>query len=127
MRRALTPWGPGQQLAVSGTGLIVYGPGCLTYASAYETTGSAAGTIAVYDGASNNGQLLLYYTLSSGQSTSEEWGLHWLPFEEGLYISAVSGSVAGTFSAYLDHHCTTWLEAEHLAALGEIAEAVGSG
>ncbi len=126
MRRALIPWGPGQQLAVSGTGLLVQGSGCATYSSAFETTGAAAGTVAVYDGGSKNGQLLMYYTLSSGQSTSEEWGPHWLPFEEGLYVETVTGSVAGTLSLWLDHLCETWLTEAHWAAKAVIAEAVAT-
>jgi hypothetical protein len=118
----LAPYGVGQQFATTGSGRILAGQGCVVYSGAYETTGSASATVACYDGASNNGQLLFYYTLSAGQSTSEEMGPHWLPFEDGLYITTVAGSVAGTLSIYVDHLCRDWLDAAHRALALQMAE-----
>ena len=116
LSRTLLPWGPGRQMAVTGTGLLIQGSGCITYSGAYETTGAATATVAMYDGGNNNGQLLFYYTLTAGQSTSEEAGPHWWPFQEGLYVVTVAGSVAGTIGADVDHLCRNWLDIEHRAA-----------
>lgn len=95
-------------------------------------TGSASAAVTYYDGDSANGQQLTDYTLSEGQSTSEQWGLHWMPFEQGLYVDTTSGSVAGSVTVYLDHNCTWWLVAPHIAAeleaaasLAEMAAASG--
>ena len=121
MRRSLLPWGPGQQLAVGGSGCLLQGSGCITYSGAYETTGAANGAVALYDGSNANGQLLAYYTLSGGQSTSENLGLHWLPFTDGIYVDTVAGSVAGTLTVWLDHSCERWFERKALA----LALAVG--
>lgn len=131
MRRSLLPWGPGQQLAVGGSGLLLAGSGCITYSGAYETTGAAPGTVALYDGTVANGQLLAYYTLAEGQSTSENMGLHWLPFTDGIYVHTVTGSVAGTLTVWLDHSCERWFERKALAlalAVGvDLAELGASG
>lgn len=122
MRRALLPWGPGRQFATSGSGLLVQGRGCVTDSELYETTGDASGACTIYDGTSANGQVLRDYTLSEGQSTSEQWYFHTLPFEEGLYVANVSGSLAGSVTVWVDHDCRWWVVAPHLAAELEAAE-----
>ncbi len=122
MHRALLPWGPGRSFGVSGTGLLLSGAGCVTYSAARETTGTAGADLLVYDGGTANGQVLLDYSLSSGQSTSEQWGPHWLPYEEGLYLVTTSGSAVGQLVVYMDHRCTDWLDAEHWAAEAAMAE-----
>lgn len=130
MRRALLPWGPGGQLATAGTGLLVSGRGCVTYSAAWETTGAAAAAVTLYDGGSANGQVLARYDLTASESISEQVGPHRLIFEEGLYVATVSGSVAGTLTVLLDHHCVWWLVAPQRAAELEAAwvlEQLGGG
>ena len=117
MRRALLSWGPTHQLAVSGTGQLVAGSGCIVYSSAWETTGSNPAFVSFHDGASANGQIWGAYALTAGQSTSEDFGLHWLPFHEGIYVHTESGTAAGSITAYLDHSCDNWLNLEHRALL----------
>ena len=107
-RRALLPWGPGRQFAISGTGVLLHGHGCITYAEAYETTGSASAALTIYDGRTANGQVLIDYTLSQSQSTSEMFGLHWVQFTEGLYVNTTSGSAAGTMHVWIDHDCSAY-------------------
>jgi hypothetical protein len=71
--------------------------------------------VTLYDGNAANGETLTSYTLSKGESTSEEWGLHWLHFERGLYIETNTGTVDGVAVIWADHVCTRWLLADHYA------------
>lgn len=121
MLRALLPWGPGHPLITSGTGVLFTGRGCITYSELEETTGSASATVSVHDGANANMQVLMDYTLSAGQSTSEQWGFHWFPFEEGLYVHTESGSAKGSFTVWAEHNCRWWVIAPHIAAELEAA------
>lgn len=107
-RRALLPWGASRQFAISGSGVLIQGHGCITYNEAYETTGSAAGAATFYDGASANGQVLFDYTLSEGESTSEMFGMHWLQFTEGIYVHTGTGAVAGSVHVWVDHDCAAY-------------------
>lgn len=107
-RRVLIPWGPDRNYAPSGDGLLIGGQGCITYSSAFETTGSAGASVSIFDGYSGNGQQVIDYTLSEGESTSEILGLHWLMFTEGLYVSTLAGSAAGTLTAWVDHDCSAY-------------------
>jgi len=70
-----------------------------------ETTGSASCEVTLHDGGSANEQLLRDYTLSASQSTSEQWGLHWLPFTQGLYVHTLSGTAKGSITVWVDHSC----------------------
>jgi hypothetical protein len=95
-----------------------------------ETTGSASCEVTLHDGQSANEQLLRDYTLSQGQSTSEQWGLHWLPFTQGLYIHTVSGTAKGSITVWVDHSCeelerwkTEMLEFEHAAMMAALKAA----
>lgn len=107
-RRVLIPWGTSRAYAPSGTGILVSGRGCITYAQSFETTGSAGGGATLFDGTSSNGQQIIDYTLTQGESTSEILGLHWLQFTEGLYVVTNSGSVAGSVTAWVDHDCAAY-------------------
>lgn len=109
------PYGPSRQFAISGSGALLSGMGCITYASAYETTGSAAASLSIFDGSNANGQQLIDYTLTESESTSEILGLHWMQFTEGLYVDTLSGSVAGTITAWVDHDCAAYNAAQYLA------------
>ena len=130
-RRALLPWGPGRQFAISGSGGLLHGHGCITYSECFETTGSASGSCTIYDGNSANGQVLFDYTLSQGQSTSEMFGMHWLQFTEGLHVVTGTGSVAGSVHVWTDHDCAAyngavfhqalWAQAQFEATLIDIS------
>jgi len=123
LRRSLHPWGSGRAFATSGSGILVYGSGCITYTDVYETTGSNTASVSLLDGTSSNGQYMADYTLNANQSTSEEWGFHWMPFYEGLYIVTNSGSAAGTVSVWVDHNCDEHVNVLFLAQEGTILEA----
>lgn len=116
------PYGHGRQLATSGTGLLVAGHGCVLYSEAYETTGSASAGLTIYDGQDNNSLVMIDYTLSSGQSTSEQWVPHTMPFNGGLYIVNNTGTFAGSLTLLMEHTCEWWLTAPHIAAELEAAE-----
>ena len=126
MKRVLLPWGTDRGLGLELEGALITGRGCLTYSELKETTGTAGASVTFWDGASDNGQVLLEYTLSAGQSTSEQWGHHWLPFEEGLYFSVLTGSAVGSLTLWVDHSCEWWLAAPHLAAEVEAADALAA-
>lgn len=113
LRFSRVPYGSGRQAATSGTGVLVPGMGCVLYSEVYETTGSAAAGLTIYDGGSANGRQMIDYTLSSGQSTSEQWVPHGMPFVEGLYVVATTGTFAGSLALLLDHDCVRWLETAH--------------
>jgi hypothetical protein len=116
VKRSLVPWGTDRGLGVGLEGLLVPGRGCITYMTLYETSGTAGAAAHFWDGTTSNGQYLLEYTLSAGQSTSEQWGHHWLPFEQGLYIDIYAGAMVGSMTIWVDHDCEWWLEVAHQAA-----------
>jgi hypothetical protein len=120
MRRALMPWGANRNFAPTGTGLLITGSGCITYADAYETTGSATASVTLFDGQSSNGQQMIDYQLLAGQSTSEQWGPHWMPFYEGLYIVTNSGSASGSITGWADHDCAYHLNIQFMSQEGAI-------
>jgi hypothetical protein len=107
-RRSLLPWGAGRFAATGGSGVLINGHGCITYNEAYETTGSASAAATFYDGGSANGQVLFDYTLSQGESTSEMFGMHWVQFTEGIYVTTGSGSMAGSVHVWTDHDCSAY-------------------
>ena len=107
-RRVLLPWGPSRQFAISGSGELVRGHGCITFMEAFETTGSAAAAAVFYDGTSANGQVLNDYQLAKSESTGDMFGMHWVQFTEGIYVSTTSGSAAGTVVAWVDHDCASY-------------------
>jgi hypothetical protein len=98
------------------SGLLVGGGGCITWHSSLETTGSAAATYRLWDGASaaNKNIPLLPISLSAGQSTRDFIAPHILPFQQGVYFELVSGSVQGSLAVMVGHDCN-----EHLALIVE--------
>jgi hypothetical protein len=120
MRRVLCPWGAGRAFPVAPNGLLISGSGCITYADAFETTGSATASVTMYDGNSNNGQVMIDYQLSAGQSTSEQWGPHWMPFYQGLFLVTNSGTASGSISVWADHDCAYHLNTTFLAIEGSL-------
>ena len=115
MRRVLLPLGELSAGQLAGTLPLVGGSGCITWHSVYESTGTAAATVALYDQGTSSGQQLMYVTLSSGQSTRDFIGLHALPFLGGLYLDVVTGSIGGSITAWVDHECEPWVEHQHKA------------
>lgn len=113
MRRVNFNLANGTASQLNGTDSIVHGPGCVTWHSTYETTGSAAASYQLFDGSTKNGPSLMYVTLSSGQSTRDYIGLHCLPFVESLHYVLESGAVAGTLICWVDHTCERELDIEH--------------
>jgi hypothetical protein len=120
MRRVLCPWGVGRAFPVAPNGLLISGSGCITYADAFETTGSATASVTLYDGNNNNGQVMIDYQLSAGQSTSEQWGPHWMPFYQGLFLVTNSGAASGSISVWADHDCAYHLNTTFLAIEGSL-------
>ena len=127
MKQTRYPFGTGLIYASGGSGALSFGNGCITYFTAYETTGSAPAAVALYDGDVNNGLLITRYNLTASQATSESFGLHRVYFTHGLYVTTLSGSVAGSLTAYEDHICLDWLNERHFLDEVKIASLVGTG
>lgn len=113
MRRVNINLAEANPAQLNGTVSLVHGPGCVTWHSTYETTGSATASYQLFDGNTRNGPSLMYVTLSSGQSTRDYIGLHCLPFVEALHYVLESGAVAGTLIAWVDHTCEEELDLRH--------------
>ena len=94
----------------NGTLPVVNGPGCLTWHSTYETTGSATASYQLSDGTTANSTLLAYVTLQAGQSTRDYIGLHCLPFVQGLWYTLETGAVKGTLVCWAGHVCEKVLD-----------------
>ena len=103
---------------LAGTTSVVHGPGCLTWHSTYETSGSASASYQLMDGPSQGGISLMYVTLSSGQSTRDSLVLHALPFVGALHLIVKSGAVLGNLVAWVDHICEDVLD--HQAVVDEL-------
>lgn len=115
------PWGAGRQYAVSGTGVLLYGRGCITYNEAVDQNNSGGSNITIFDGTNSNGQQIIDYSLTQNQSTSEMWGMHWVQFVEGLYIVTNSGGAVGSLTAWVDHDCSAYNGAlYHMARLAQM-------
>ncbi len=96
----------------NGTLPVVNGPGCLTWHSTYETTGSATASYQLSDGTTASGTLLAYVTLQAAQSTRDSIVLHCLPFVEGLWYTLETGAVGGNIVCWADHICEEVLDHE---------------
>ena len=126
------PFGTGRQYATAGSGVLLLGRGCLTYAEVFENNVGAA-SLTLYDGTSANGQVILDYTLTQGQSTSDMFGLHWVQFVEGLYVTTSgAGQILGSISAWVNHDCAEYNGAVYHAALAaqaqvELTAAIAAG
>lgn len=70
--------------------------GRVTRISLIETSGSNPATVYFYDGSSADGILLDVISLSAGQSTRDYYRLYQYPFEGGLYLDVIAGTVTGT-------------------------------
>lgn len=63
--------------------------------SVIESTGAAPAEIDLYDGGSNNGNLIAAIPLLTGVASQEWFGAPGLSIEGGVYAQMVSGSVRG--------------------------------
>jgi hypothetical protein len=113
MLRALLPWGSGRAFAVSGTGQLISGRGCITAFSARNTSSTTAAELTVYDGGSANGRVLFDVGLAANASQTLPWVPHALPYEEGLWLVTDSGAAVGSVTVYADHDCRRWLWLAH--------------
>lgn len=105
MRRVLLDLSQLSTAQTAGTVPLVGGSGCITWHSAYETTGAASASYSLFDEGDSAGQQLMFVTLSAGQSTRDYIGLHALPFLGGLWFESESGSVLGSITCWVDHVC----------------------
>jgi hypothetical protein len=122
--RSLLPWGPGHPLLTSGSGILIYGRGCITSLSVLEATGSATATVTFHDGTGTNMQVLLDVAVASGASAVEQWNPHCLPFEEGIYVNTTVGSCKGSITVWTEHWCRWWMVAPQRAAELQAADAL---
>lgn len=111
--RSLVPFGTGRAYAASGSGVLVYGQGCVTYLEAVDQNNSGGSNVTFFDGTSSNGQQMIDYTLTQNQSTSEFIPLHSVPFTEGLYMVTNSGSVSGSITMWVNHSCAAYVGAQY--------------
>lgn len=72
---------------------LLQGSGGLLFWNAVETTGTAAGKIALYDGESIGGQLISQINLASAGEDTEPLIPDGLPVERGIFVHVISGSV----------------------------------
>ena len=79
-----------QSVAVDGAS------GRLVFYSWRETTGAAGAVFRLWDGSSNQGAMLLTFSLTAGESVREIPGMHTVPYEVGLFLEIVSGTVEGS-------------------------------
>lgn len=79
-----------QSAAVDGSS------GRLVFYSWRETSGAAKAVFRLWDGSSNQGVMLLTFSLDPGESVREIPGMHTLPYEVGLFLEIVSGTVEGS-------------------------------
>lgn len=95
----------------AASGMLLNEGGCLVVHSTRETTGSAAAVYRLWDSNNNSGKMLLTVSLSSGQSTRDDFMAHHLTIRTGLYYELVSGALEGSVAILGDHRCSEVLEA----------------
>jgi hypothetical protein len=81
--------GPAQSGSLDGAG------GRLVFYAWRETSGVSPAVIRLWDGSNNQGSLLLPISLNPNESIREIPGMHTLPYEVGLFLEVVSGTVEG--------------------------------
>lgn len=85
----LTVPAPGVSGVLDGSG------GRLVFYAFRETSGVSSAVVRLWDGSSNQGNLLLPVSLNPNESIREIPGLHSLPYQVGLFLEVVSGQVEG--------------------------------
>ena len=61
-----------------------------------ETTGSAAATVNVYDGADTSGEIALPIKIGQGGSSTDWFGPNGILFKNAVYVNVASGAAQGT-------------------------------
>lgn len=77
------------------SGVVVNGAALLYGWSLRESTGAAGAQLDIIDGGDATGQLVATITLTAGESTSDYLAGIGILCRRGVYVHAVSGSVAG--------------------------------
>lgn len=88
--------------------LVIQGGGRLIVANGLETTGAAAATFKVLDGNASDAKLLVPIYLPAGTSSSDYFGDHGIPFTNGIYVEAVTGTFEGNVLIHLDEDYEAW-------------------
>lgn len=91
-------WEPVRSVPVPATSTsrnIIKTAGALIGWSLRETTGSAAASVDIYDGNTNEGTKVASMAMASGGDDHIYMGPFGIPVRTGLYLDVVSGSVAG--------------------------------
>ena len=83
---------------------LYYAGGYVARVALRESTGAAPAVVEVYDGSGTNGVLIDSINLASGASLEVRFNPWDYPFDGGLYLSVVSGSVRGSFTICANHH-----------------------
>ena len=89
----------------AASGILYNGSGCLTLHASRETTGTTAAVYQLWDGASNQGTLIVPVSLSASESTRDFFPSHLVPFKTGLYFELVSGTIEGAIGICFEHEC----------------------
>ena len=87
------------------SGQLINTAGCLTVHATRETTGTTAAVYRFWDGSKAAGTLILPVSLTSGESTRDDFREHHLTFNVGLYYELVSGTIEGSVSLLVEHEC----------------------
>lgn len=87
--RVFSVQGPAQ------SGSLDNASGRLVFYAFRETSGVSVATIRLWDGSNNQGNLLLPISLNPNESIREIPGFHTLPYETGLFLEVLSGTVEG--------------------------------
>ncbi|MGH3571173.1 MAG: hypothetical protein ACRDUW_04990 [Pseudonocardiaceae bacterium] len=69
-----------------------------------ETTGAASATFRLRDGSGSAGQLLVPFSLAANDSTRDYPGLHSIPYDIGLYLEVLTGTVEGVVMVISGRH-----------------------
>lgn len=104
----------------SGTlssGLLDNTAGRITWHAWRETTGTSPAVIRLWDGTGTGGKLLVPVSLLAGQSTRDYTGEHAMPYQTGLYLEVVSGTVEGQVLALAEGE---WLGGAPVFIVGEL-------
>lgn len=92
--------GPSRPLPVppAAGGAVVFGPAAMLMGwMITEATGAAPATVAIWSGASNQGNPVGTIPLAAGALSSPWFGPFGIPFTGGLFAAVTLGAVTGSF------------------------------
>jgi hypothetical protein len=93
----------------TGSQTLITGAGILSGWSLIESTGAAASTLSVYDGAISDATALGFVSLTQGQSTRDLFTPPGIQFDQGLIVSATVGATKGVIYAVPGEVFDQWL------------------